>query len=202
MAPALSRRHRGQLFQATIRVGAVRLAIPILAKALGVTGRDIMKPLKFLTGIVAFAVGAAALVTGLFLAICLIYIWELHPWVPAGQNIHISDQHLSGYDCQVWQLKNTSIVEPFTTGLFIRKQGEQWHGFWIGFEDSYHPQIRLQQEGSQLVVIFDGKNIGAIEEDLSGFKRKSDGSLFPPAAIKGEPPGNWWRKSETEASNP
>ena len=161
-----------------------------------------MKPLKFLTGFAAIAVGAATLVAALLLAIGLNYVWQLHPWVSAGRNIHVSDQQLEGYDCQVWQRKNTSIVEPFTTGLFIRKQGDQWHGFWIGFEDSYHPKIKLQREGEQLVVIFDGEDVGVIDENVNAFKRKSDGSLFPPAVIKGEPPGNWWLKLETGTNVP
>ena len=51
-------------------------------------------------------------------------------------------------------------------------------------------------------MFFDGENVGVIDENLNAFKRKSDGSLFPPALIKGEPPGNWWIKPKTGVGVP
>jgi hypothetical protein len=123
-------------------------------------------------------------------------LWALHPWVPSGQSCHISDQDLEGYEVEVWQRKNSTIVEPFTTGLFIHKTGAQWRAFWIGFEDVYHPNIRVRKQGSQLVVIFDGKTIGIIDHDANVFKRTSDGSEFPAAVLKDRPPGQWWFKDQ------
>ena len=59
------------------------------------------------------------------------------------------------------------MVEPFTTGLFVRqRQASQWCGFWIGFEDSYHPKISLRRDGKQLIVFFDGENVGALAEAI------------------------------------
>ena len=139
---------------------------------------------------------------GLLLVIGLNFVWELHPWLSAGQDVHITDQRLGAYDCQVWQRKNESIVEPFTTGIFVRNQGNPWRGFWVGFEDSFHPRIVIRKEGRNLVVTFDGNTIGMIDEDLSAFKRRSDGSSFPPAVINGDPPGNWWLEARNTTTAP
>lgn len=152
----------------------------------------IVRPHSAVIGFGAIAVATVALVLFFLMAIGVRYVWDLHPWISPGQNIHLFTQHLRGYECQAWQRKNTSLVEPFTTGLFIRKRGYQWFGFWIGFEDSYHPNVKLRQENNEIVVIFDGENIGAIDENLRAFRRTSDGSLFPPAIIEGDPPGTWW----------
>lgn len=123
-------------------------------------------------------------------------VWRLHPWVGAGRGLHIANQQFNGFEVQVWQRKNDTVVEPFATAVFIRKDNQQWHAFGVGIDDLYHPRVRLEKDPTQFVVFFDGHEIGTIDQNLSAFKRKSDGSSFPPTLINGHPPGNWWLKPQ------
>jgi hypothetical protein len=124
-------------------------------------------------------------------------LWRLHPWIGAGRGLQVANQQFNGYEVQVWQRKNDTFVEPFATAVFIRKDSQEWRAFGVGFEDLYHPRIRLEKEPTQFLVFFNGHEIGTIDQNLSAFKRKSDGSSFPPTLINGHPPGNWWLKPQT-----
>jgi hypothetical protein len=153
---------------------------------------------RLLRDLAGVTVGAMCLACVCLIVLFLKYVWELHPWVPPGRDVYISDQRLLNYDFQVWQRKNPSMFEPFTTGLFVRKDGGEWHAFWIGFEDSYRPKIALRTEGSKIVVISDGETIGTIDREVIVFRRKSDSSAFSAAVIQGKPPGEWWLEGKAK----
>lgn len=86
------------------------------------------------------------LLSMLFLFVLLWIGWKFQPWMPAGHIVHLASNHIGDYDFQVWQRKNAVITEPFTTGLFVRKQGGQWKAFLLDFEDVYHPTITIRKK--------------------------------------------------------
>jgi hypothetical protein len=66
--------------------------------------------------------------------VALIWIaWKFQPWMSAGHAVHLTSNHIGDYDFQVWQRKNAVITEPFATGLFARRQGEQWRAYLLDF---------------------------------------------------------------------
>jgi hypothetical protein len=145
-------------------------------------------------------------IIGLLITIVLViflwFNWKFRPWMPAGRAMQINNEHLEGYDFQVWQRKNTEIMEPFATGLFVRKQGEQWQVFLLDFQDTYHPSFLLQKQDSGIAILREGRKLGIFNETQHTFTRESDGASFTGNIIDAEPPGNWWLQSERETNIP
>lgn len=137
-------------------------------------------------------------IVGLLVAIVLIAFiwlgWKFQPWMSAGRAVQISSEHLGDYDFRVWQRKNTEIMEPFATGLFVCKQGGQWQAFLLDFQDTYHPSIVLRKEDAGVAVFRGSKKLGVFDVTQQTFKRDSDGASFTGAVLNAEPPGNWWLK--------
>jgi hypothetical protein len=73
--------------------------------------------------------------------------------------------------------KNADIMEPFATGLFVRKQGGKWNAFLLDFEDTYRTPISLREEASGIVVLRGNKTLGFFDEAQQTFKRDSDNRL-------------------------
>ena len=118
------------------------------------------------------------------------YVWELHPWVPTGQAFALGYWRFGDCEFEAWQRKNTSVVEPFSDGLFVRHGTNQWQAFCFDIQDSYSPKVRLQQEGAQIVVYRDGEKRGVYDMTRQTFQRHDQ--PYAPAYVSGEPPGNWW----------
>jgi hypothetical protein len=95
------------------------------------------------------------------------------------------------YDFQVWQRKNDSVSEPFTTGLFARQQNGQWQVFMLDFEDTYRPSVALRDEGVGVAIFEDDKKLGLFDLKEDVFRRTSDGTSFPGELLTSEPPGDW-----------
>jgi hypothetical protein len=117
---------------------------------------------------------------------------EFQPWMPSGRTVHISSARVLQYDFQVWQVKNDSATEPFTTGLFERQQNGKWQVFMLDFEDTYRPSITLREEGSDVAVYEDGEKLGTFDVKDEVLKRCPDGVTFHPTALSEEPPGFGW----------
>jgi hypothetical protein len=125
--------------------------------------------------------------------VALIWIaWKFQPWMPAGHAVHLTSNHIGDYDFQVWQRKNAVITEPFATGLFARKQGEQWRAYLLDFEDAYRPPVVLRREDSGVAVFYGSEKVGFFDERQRTYKREVNGILDTGAVLDSEPPGNWW----------
>jgi len=122
----------------------------------------------------------------------LIWIgWTFQPWMPAGRAVHLSSAHLGDYDFQVWQRKNDSPTEPFSTGLFARKQGGPWRAFLLDFQDSYHLRVVLRKEDSGVSVLYGSEKQGFFDEGKQTYTKESNGRLETGDVLDSEPPGNW-----------
>ena len=120
--------------------------------------------------------------------------WELHPWVPAGRPLHVSDHVVGAFEFQVWQRKNDSLWEPFTTGLFVRKSGMPWHVFLVDIQDGYHPSMRLQEDGPGIAVLDGAHKLGVFNPASMTFQWRSTPRRDAAAVLDGDPPGNWGAK--------
>ena len=134
----------------------------------------------------------AGLVSVIALVALLTWIgWTFQPWMPAGRAVQLTSAHLGNYDFQVWQRKNAIATEPFSTGLFARKRGGKWLAFLLDFQDSYHPKVMLQKEGSGVTVLYGSEKLGFFDERQQTYRRESNGRLDTGVVIDSEPPGNW-----------
>ena len=118
------------------------------------------------------------------------FVWELHPWVPAGRAFALGKWRFADFEFQVWQRKNTSIFEPFADGLFVRQGTNQWRAFCLDIQDGYLPKVRVQQDGTHVTVYRDGEKRGVYEMTNQTFWGTD--KPFTSAYIVGDPPGNWW----------
>jgi hypothetical protein len=136
--------------------------------------------------------GVSALTLLCLIILMLVFgvAYVFHPWVSPGQTIRVDDQEFGGYQAQVWLRKNSTFVEPFSTGLFLRKKNGKWYGIQIGFDDYYRPKVHLKMEGGRILVSNNGADVGFIDEDLSALKR-TDGAVFQLVALGEAPPDNW-----------
>jgi len=91
------------------------------------------------------------------------FVWELHPWIPAGRALALGRWRFGDFEFQVWQRKNTSILEPFADGLFVRQGTNQWQAFCLDIQDGYLPKLRVQQDGTRVTVYRDGQKRGVYE---------------------------------------
>ncbi len=153
---------------------------------------------KFLT-ISALAVASVMIMAvALIVMVGVFYVWRFHPWVPSGRAFALGRWRFEDCEFQVWQRKNSSIVEPFADGLFVRQGTNQWQAFCFDIQDRYSPRVRLVQEGGQILVYRDGEIRGAYILKTHTFQRH--GHTYEPDGIgaSSNPPGDWWLKIALE----
>ena len=146
-----------------------------------------------------FLIRFGMIVTSIVIAVVLFvigavawYVWELYPWVPAGQAFVLGHWHFGDCEFEAWQRKNASVVEPFSDGLFVRRGTNQWQAFCFDIQDSYSPRVRLQEDGEQVVVYSDGEKRGIYDMTEQKFQRhERPYPADPPSYIDGKPPGDW-----------
>jgi len=128
----------------------------------------------------------------LVLALVGHYVWQLHPWVPAGHAFAIGNWHFGDCEFQVWQRKTVHVTEPFADGLFVRQGTNEWQAFCFDIQDSYLPRVKLVPEKRQIVVYRDGENRGVYDMATHTFQRH--GQAYTPMGIGNSttPPGEWW----------
>jgi len=143
-------------------------------------------------------ISAAVVVSIVFFVVALVviigghYVWQMHPWVPAGQEFALGYWRFGDCEFQAWQRKNTFITEPFADGLFVRQGTNQWQVFCFDIQDRYLPRLRLAQEHGQVVVYRDGENRGVYDMITQTFRRH--GQAYTPGGMgdSTNPPGDWW----------
>src|SRR6476661_9401137 len=91
------------------------------------------------------------------------YVWQLHPWVSAGQTFALGHWRFGDFEFEAWQRKNVWITEPFADGLFVRQGTNQWQAFCFDIQDSYRPRLKLIDEHGQIVVYREGENRGVYD---------------------------------------
>ena len=126
--------------------------------------------------------------------------WKLQPWMPIGHMVHLKSTHLGDFDFEIWQRKGASISEPFATALFVRKSGEPWRVYLLGFEDVYRPRIDLRTEGAVVVVFYGNYRYAYFDEQQQVLRRDSkDQNLANHGVvIDSDPPGDWWHRLSVE----
>jgi hypothetical protein len=137
----------------------------------------------------------AGMLVLLFLVALLWLSYGFQPWMRKGRAVHISSSHLGRYEFQVWQLKNSSITEPFTTGLFVRKEKGQWRVFMLDFQDIYRPSVTLQEDASGVAVLENGEKLGTFDFKQEVVKHGPDGAVLDAITLTSEPPGEWSTKN-------
>jgi len=135
-----------------------------------------------------------AILVGLVVTVAVIagawFVWQLHPWVPAGRALALGDWRFGDYEFQVWQRKNPDTFEPFADGILVRHGTNEWQAFCFDIQDGYSPRVNLQQEHSEIVVYRSGEERGRYDMITQTFRR--GGSAFTPTDVIGNPPGDWW----------
>ncbi len=127
--------------------------------------------------------------------LCIMWcLWKLHPWMRPGQAVRIGSWRLGDCDVQVWQRKNEELLEPFATGLFVRRHGSSWQVFCLDHQDVYAPRISLKRDSAGVVVLRGNQRLGVFDDASGTYHRESDGSMFKGAVLQTEPPANWWLK--------
>ena len=147
------------------------------------------KPLTISVSIVIGIVFFVAVIVGI---VGTRFVWQLHPWTPAGSSIAVGHWQFGEFEFQAWQRKNESTFEPFADGLFVRQGTNQWQVFCFDIQDSYSPKVSLQKKDLQIFIYRDGENRGVYDMATQTFK--CNGQLYAAADITGNPPGEWWFK--------
>ena len=119
-------------------------------------------------------------------------VWELHPWVPAGQAHFLGNWQFGDCEFQVWQRKNPDAFEPFADGLFVRHGDHPWRAFCFDIQDSYSPRVSLRQRQNEIIIDCGGENRGVYDMTARTFRR--GGPAITPTMVTGDPPGDWWLK--------
>ena len=125
-------------------------------------------------------------------AICGLAMWQLQPWMRSGKGVHIGNWRFGEHEFQVWQRKNSSLVEPFATAVFIRSRTGEWRAYCLVIDDMYKPRVALREEDLRILVTLYGNVVGVFDPRPETFHRKADGVVFQPEIIGGDPPGTWW----------
>jgi len=71
--------------------------------------------------------------------------WKLRPMTPAGKTNCLGTWKFGDYEMQIWQRKNATLSEPFSTSLFARHQTNAWHQYYLNHQDSYAPHYFLRR---------------------------------------------------------
>lgn len=131
------------------------------------------------------------------LALAAFCLWKLHPWMPAGETVHVRRWKFWNSDFEVWQRKNDIWSEPFSTALFVREgTNHYWDVFSIGHQDCYLPPIELRENNS-VIEVFHGRNLlGVYAPSRRGFLR--DGAVEVFTEGRTESPADWWRSPQKE----
>ena len=127
----------------------------------------------------------------LVLAMLGTYIWQLHPWVPAGRAFALAHLRAGDFEFEAWQKKNVSITEPFADFVLVRQGTNHWRAFCFDIQDSYLPRVKLVTEKGQLVVYRDGESRGAYELETQTFRWH--GHVYPEVEVA-EITGERWQK--------
>lgn len=128
------------------------------------------------------------------LAISAIIVWKLHPWIKPGHSIKLGEWESKGFEFQVWQIKNESLLEPFATGLFFRQKSGVWRVVCLSPEDNYRPAVRIESDGSVIAIFHRGRRVMDIDAERATIFRVPDRVEITQVEIKGNPPSNWWIK--------
>src|SRR5215475_3997589 len=121
---------------------------------------------------------AIGFLSSIVVVVLILIGWKFQPWMPQGRAVHVSNIHLGDCDFQVWQRKNSSTTEPFTTWLFVRKHGGKWMPFMLDFEDTYRPTIILRKEDFGIAILSNKVKLGYFDEAQQTFTRALDNTVF------------------------
>jgi len=127
---------------------------------------------------------------GVIICLFLAWIaWRLQPWMQDGKLIQIGSWKYEAYEFQVWQRKNSTFAEPFSTSLYVRHKTNAWHQYYLNHQDDYSPNISLTKKDLSVLVYRGTKFLGAYNMAETNYAREGgDGSLED--VFWEDPPGN------------
>lgn len=117
-------------------------------------------------------------------------LWQMQPWMPGGHAVSLGTWQFEEFKFEVWQRKNSNILEPFATGVFVRKGNNSWAVCCIDIQDHYSPRIDLHKDGSKIVICHDGEKQFAYDLTAEIFSFRGEPFAFHHSEQK--PPGDWW----------
>ena len=122
------------------------------------------------------------------LAIVTVVALKLRPWMQTGQNVKLGSWKFEDYDFQVWQRKRSTLVEPFSTSLFVRQRTNAWHQYYLNHQDVYRPRVILAKTDDRIVVRQGNKFLGAFDMK-SGEYQRAGGGVSLEDVFWEDPPG-------------
>jgi hypothetical protein len=118
-------------------------------------------------------------------------VWFMRPFMSTGTTIQIEHRQYSAYEIQIWQRKNASFMEPFTTAMFARMGSNQnWRAFSLGFRDSYAPHFAFHQTNSNIAITREGKKVGEFEMGTGEYLRVGQTHAIDEGITTN--PSHWW----------
>lgn len=101
--------------------------------------------------------------------------WKLRPLTPAGKTVCLGNWKFNDYEMQIWQSKNASLSEPFSTSFYVRHQTNAWHQYYLNHQDTYAPHYFLTRTNEMMLVCRDGKQLGAFNFSTGKYERVGGG---------------------------
>jgi hypothetical protein len=134
-----------------------------------------------------------SIVYGVIVISLILSLWIgllLRPWMTPGSPVFLTKTNIAQYQIQLWQKKNPYLLEPFSTDLFVKSNGQPWKLYIIDQQDTYRPNAKVRLENSTIIIEL-GNRPAAYFELTNGLFRKSlRGEPFIPMGVNGEPPGD------------
>ncbi len=114
-------------------------------------------------------------------------VLKIRPFTPAGQTVLVGTWKFDESEAQVWQVKNASLGEPFSTSLYVRQQTNVWRQYHLNHQDNYAPSYTLLRTNEIIVVNRGGKTLGSIHLSSGQYERNGGGASLE-RELMGNPP--------------
>jgi hypothetical protein len=105
--------------------------------------------------------------------------WKLQPLMRPGTTVFLVETNAGGFQMQIWQRKNTEILEPFSTKLLVKRDDRRWV-YSIDHQDVYKPPLTFATLGKQLVIRDGSKPVAYFDIETGFFRKKLGGIPFTP----------------------
>ena len=117
-------------------------------------------------------------------------VLTLQPTMPAGKRIHLGNWKWGECDVQIWQRKNETIAQPFSSSLFVRFGTNRWHQHYLNHQDSYAPKYTLKKTNGIATVYRGPKLIGNIDISTGNYTRNGGGVSLGRILERSQSPSN------------
>ena len=105
-------------------------------------------------------------------------VWKLRPFTPAGQKIFVGTWKFDDCEIQIWQTKNSTIGEAFSTSLYVRHQTNNWYQYYLNHQDYHAPHYSLFKSNEIVVVRRSNLTLGSVYLVSGQYERIGGGISF------------------------